>query len=62
MTDAVGKGLGALMNEVAEVLIKKHNLRNTHGEVVCWNCLGRPALMPHLHCRDCYAEWKRRNG
>lgn len=42
----------------AEALIKKHNLRTEYGEVMCWNCRGRVALMPHLHCRECFAEAK----
>lgn len=57
-----GSPLSEFLNTTAESLIVKHRLRNTHGEVVCWNCLGRVAIMPHLHCRDCYADWKRRNG
>lgn len=55
-----GKSLAELMNEIAESLIVKHNLRNSHGEVVCWNCHGRPATMPSLHCVTCLERREKR--
>jgi hypothetical protein len=51
-----------LMTSIAESLVLRHNLRTVEGEIVCWNCKGRLALMPHLHCRYCYEDWKRRSG
>ncbi len=50
------------ITQTAEALIIKHNLRNTHGEVICWKCNGRPATMPTLHCINCLAEHRQRNG
>lgn len=48
--------LSRLMNDCAESMIRKHKLRNQHGDVACWNCHGRPATMPSLHCVQCLAE------
>ena len=47
---------------MAEVLIKRHRLRRADGTVMCWGCFARDALMPHLHCEQCYEDYRRRNG
>lgn len=54
--------LPELMNTIALSLVTKHNLRTNLDEIVCWNCKGRIAVMPHLHCNQCYEDWKERNG
>ncbi len=43
-------------HEVAMGLARRHNLVCDNGEVVCWECRERLALMPSLHCGSCLGE------
>lgn len=51
------KTLAELANErlieMAKTLAVKHNLVCENGQIVCWECRDREALIPSLHCPGC---------
>lgn len=43
----------ALIEETARAMARRHNLVCETGEIVCWECRERLALLPSLHCGAC---------
>jgi hypothetical protein len=43
----------AIINSCALAMARRHNLVCATGEIVCWGCGDRLALLPSLHCGAC---------
>lgn len=45
--------IGEQLCEMARTLAVKHNLVCDNGQIICWECREREALLPSLHCPGC---------